>query len=61
MFLDTTLPNIASRWKELEVPIIVSRKDYEAMKEKMSGIIQNHWRALKEMDELWETGDIYNM
>ena len=61
VFLDTTLPNIASRWKELEIPVVSSQNDFEAVKDKMSRIIQNHWNALKEMDELWKTGEIYNM
>lgn len=61
VFLDTTLPNIASRWKELEIPVASSDDKFDAIQEKMSRIIQNHWKALKEMDELWGTGEIYNM
>lgn len=61
VFLDTTLPNIASRWKELEIPVLKDPNEFTNMKEKMSRIIENHWRALKEMDELWESGEIYNM
>ena len=61
VFLDTTLPNIASRWQELEIPIIEDKKKFEEMKLKMERVIQHHWKALKEMDDLWNGGEIYNM
>lgn len=61
VFLDTTLPNIASRWQELEIPVIEDKEKYSEMKLKMERVVKHHWEALKEMDELWNSGDIYNM
>lgn len=36
IFIDKTLPNIADRWKEIEIPIYRDKKRYELIKSKVS-------------------------
>ncbi len=50
-----------SNRQELEIPVIEDKEKFTEMKSKMERVIQHHWKALKEMDDLWNGGEIYNM
>ena len=41
--------------------MIEDKEKFKEMKLKMERVIQHHWKALKEMDDLWNGGEIYNM
>ena len=60
IFIDTTLPNIADRWKEIEIPIYKNKEKYELIKSKVSKIIENQWESLKDISSMKEKYDIYN-
>lgn len=60
IFIDTTLPNIADRWKEIEIPIYNDKEKYNLIKEKVSKVVQNQWESLKDISEMKNKYDIYN-
>lgn len=60
IFLDTTLPNIADRWKELKIPIYKDPIEFEKIKEKARKIVKSQWKSLKEIDDFRRNYDIHN-
>lgn len=60
VFIDTTLPNIGERWKELYVPIFKDKKKQDEITEYMREITQSQWSAQKEISRLREQCGIYN-
>ncbi len=60
IFIDTTLPNIAERWKEIKIPIYKNVEVFNNLKEKTADIISKQWNALKEINLLKEECDVYN-
>ena len=60
IFIDTTLPNIADRWKEIEIPIYQNEEKYNLIKDKVSEVVSNQWKSLKEISEMKSDYDIYN-
>ncbi len=60
IFIDTTLPNIADRWKEIEIPIYKDKEKYELIKSKVSKVVENQWNSLKDISIMKEKYDIYN-
>ncbi len=60
IFIDTTLPNIADRWKEIEIPIYKDKEKYEVIKSKVSKVVENQWNSLKNISIMKEKYDIYN-
>ena len=60
IFIDTTLPNIADRWKEIEIPIYKDKEKYEVIKSKVSKVVENQWNSLKDISIMKEKYDIYN-
>lgn len=60
IFIDTTLPNIAERWKEIEIPVYKDTKKFNTIKEKVNQVVMSQWNSLKEISEMREKYDIYN-
>ena len=60
IFIDTTLPNIAERWKEIEIPVYKDTKKFNTIKEKVNQVVMSQWDSLKEISEMKEKYDIYN-
>lgn len=60
IFIDTTLPNIADRWKELLIPIYNNQKEFEKIKSKAERIVKNQWEALREIADFRENYNIHN-
>ena len=60
IFMDTTLPNIADRWKEVAIPICKDRAKQTAISNKVENLIKNHqWHFLQEISKLKETEGVY--
>ena len=60
VFIDTTLPNIASRWQELFIPVYENKEVFESIKQKSSSVVGNQWKALKEMADFRKNFDLHN-
>ena len=60
VFIDTTLPNIASRWQELFIPIYENKEIFESIKQKTCSVVSNQWKALKEMADFRKNFDLHN-
>lgn len=60
IFLDTTLPNIAERWKELYLPIYKDKEEFNTINEKAKKVILSQWEAMKEISDFRENYDIHN-
>lgn len=60
VFIDTTLPNITDRWKELNIPIYEDKKIFQSIKEKAATVIENQWEALKEMADFRKNYNLHN-
>lgn len=58
IFIDTTLPNIADRWKEVLIPIINDEITYIKVKKQCEDIIKHQWDANKEIDIFRKENDI---
>jgi len=52
VLIETTLPNIGDRWKELELPISNDAKEIEKITSKVKKVIDNKWDALSGIDSL---------
>ena len=51
IFIDTTLPNIADRWKELYIPVYKKPSEYDEIKGKVAKLIDNQWKSLAHLSE----------
>lgn len=60
IFIDTTLPNIDKRWKEIEIPIYKDKEKFNLIKKKVEQVVNSQWDSLKEISEMKEKFDIYN-
>lgn len=60
IFIDTTLPNIADRWKELKIPIYKNSEEFERIKKKVKNVVSYQWKSLKEIDDFRKNYDIHN-
>ncbi len=54
ILIETTLPNIADRWKELYLPIHKDKKIIEQISDRIRCIIESKWKAIKDIDSLKE-------
>lgn len=61
IFIDTTLSNIADRWREIEIPIFNDEKVFLEVKEKARKAIEDQWNSLKEIDEFRTKYGVYNV
>jgi type I restriction enzyme M protein len=52
VLIETTLPNIADRWKELKLPIHASSADRQDVSVRMKSVIESKWEALKKIEAL---------
>lgn len=60
IFIDTTLPNIAERWKELLIPIYEDKSVFDIINEKTKKVVSSQWAAMKEINEFKEKFKIHN-
>lgn len=59
ILIETTLPNIADRWKELRLPISKDKNERERISRQIESVIKSKWRALEKIESLKrECGDI---
>jgi len=59
ILIETTLPNIAERWKELMLPIDTNPKQREFITNKIKEVITSKWEAIEKIDNLkQELGDL---
>lgn len=54
IFIDTTLPNIADRWKELLLPIDNDRQAIKDISEKIERVMESKWKAIEQIQQICE-------
>lgn len=52
ILIETTLPNIADRWKELELPIDNDKEKIKQISTRIEKVIENKWKAAEEITML---------
>ena len=52
ILIETTLPNIADRWKELELPIDNDKERIKQISSRIEKVIENKWKAAEEIKKL---------
>ena len=52
ILIETTLPNIADRWKELELPIDKDKEKINTISQRIENVINNKWKAADEIKKL---------
>lgn len=52
VLIETTLPNIADRWKELRLPISKSVSERTMISNKIKSVIESKWEAIKGIQKL---------
>ncbi|MGL4346863.1 MAG: N-6 DNA methylase [Chitinophagaceae bacterium] len=52
ILIETTLPNIADRWKTLMLPIDNDEKERQRISDKIANVIKYKWSAVKNLDDL---------
>ena len=60
IFIDTTLPNIADRWKEIEIPIYNDKDKFNLINSKVKQVVKSQWDSLKEISEMKKDFEVYN-
>ena len=59
VLIETTLPNIGNRWKELKLPIHKDPQIRKSISHKIRSVIENKWEAIKKIEQVKkELGDI---
>ncbi|MCQ3808631.1 MAG: N-6 DNA methylase [Acidimicrobiaceae bacterium] len=59
VFLDTTMPTISNRWRELQLPIHTDRSKIPKMSDQVEEAVSHKWNAQRNIQKLRETlGDI---
>lgn len=61
IFIDTTLPNIAERWKEVKIPVPKDNKELTKITEIMCGIVQNQWKAQEDIEKCKKDYNVYSV
>lgn len=54
IMIDTTLPNIGDRWKELYLPVSKDSKVAKKIKEKVKALFDEKWDSVKKLNQLKE-------
>jgi len=54
ILIETTLPNIADRWKELKLPISKDKNERKRISEKIESVIESKWQAIEKIEKLKE-------
>ena len=52
ILIETTLPNIADRWKELQLPIDKDKNKLKAISDRIKGVMDNKWNAAEQIIQL---------
>ncbi len=52
ILIETTLPNIADRWQELELPIDNDKEKIKQISQRIENVINNKWKAAEEITNL---------
>lgn len=60
IFIDTTLPNIGERWRELKLPVYNDAVELRKIKKRVATIIQDQWDSLAGIYEMKRTLGVYN-
>lgn len=55
VFLDTTMPTISTRWRELQLPIHHNSSEITAMSDQVEEVITHKWDAQRDIQTLRET------
>lgn len=59
ILIETTLPNIAERWKELQLPISNNALERKSISERIQSVINIKWKAIEQIESLkTEFGDL---
>lgn len=61
IFIDTTLPNIAERWKELKIPVPKDKNDLDSLTTRMKSIVSHQWEAQKQIEKCKAENDVYSV
>lgn len=61
IFIDTTLPNIAERWKELKIPVPKGKRDLDLLTERMKRIVTHQWEAQEQIEKCKLENDVYSV
>lgn len=54
VLIETTLPNIADRWKELRLPVSKNKNERKRISEKIESVIESKWQAIEKIEKLKE-------
>lgn len=60
IFIDTTLPNIASRWQEIYIPVYRDKNKMSEIKQKIEKVVESQWKSLKQIDDMKKNFKVYN-
>lgn len=60
IFIDTTLPNIGERWKELLIPIYNDKDKFKTINKKAIKVVKSQWNAMNEISDFRENYKIHN-
>ncbi len=52
VFIDTTLPNIGNRWRELALPVSLDLDARASVRERVKSAIESKWKALVTLNDL---------
>lgn len=52
ILIDTTLPNIGDRWKELKFPVLTDKKQRESIKSRLKSAFEQKWKGQAEIESL---------
>jgi type I restriction enzyme M protein len=55
--IDTTLPNIGNRWKELKLPVLVDKEKRDAIKYKLETYSKGKWGAESSLKDIKDSLD----
>ena len=61
IFIDTTLPNIANRWKEIKIPIPKDKEKLNEITNMMKSIVSNQWKAQEDIENCKNKFDVYSV
>ena len=61
IFIDTTLPNIADRWKEVKIPLPNNRQTLNQITTMMNKIVKNQWKAQEDIEKCKKNFDVYSV
>ncbi|MDR0639356.1 MAG: hypothetical protein LBG27_10750 [Spirochaetaceae bacterium] len=54
VLIETTLPNIGDRWREIRLPVSKDEAERKRISERIKNVIESKWNAIKEIEKLKE-------